>query len=42
MVETIGIAGFIMAVVFAVLLGIYLCMKIFSFITIKIEDKLKK
>jgi len=42
MLESIGIAGFMMCVVFAVLLGIYLCMKIFSFITAKIEDKINK
>ena len=40
MLETIGIALFIMCVVFAVLIGIYFCVRIFSFITMKIEDNL--
>ena len=42
MLATIGTAGFMMCVVFAVLLGIYLCVKGFSFITMKIEDKIKE
>ena len=38
--ETIGIAIFMMCVVFAVLIGIYFCVRIFSAITMKIENKL--
>lgn len=42
MLENIGIAGFIMSVVFAVLFGIYLCVRLFSLITAKLESVLKK
>ena len=42
MLEVVGIAGFMMCVVFAVLFGIYLCVRLFSYITTGIESKLKK
>ena len=38
--ESVGVAGFIMCVVFVVLFGIYLCVRLFSSITMKIEAKL--
>lgn len=41
MLESLGIGLFIMCVVFVVLLGIYLCVRIFSAITMKIESNLK-
>lgn len=39
--ESLGVAIFIMCVVFVVLFGIYLCVKLFSLITMKIEKNLK-
>ena len=37
MLESIGVAIFTMCVVFTVLIGIYFCVRIFSWITMKIE-----
>ena len=37
MLENIGVAIFTMCVVFTVLTGIYFCVRIFSWITMKIE-----
>ena len=39
MLESVGIAVFIMCVVFTVLIGIYFCVRLFSLITMKIEGK---
>ena len=38
--ESVGIAMFMMCVVFAVLFGIYLCVRLFSAITMKIEENI--
>ena len=35
--ESVGVGIFMMCVVFAVLIGIYFCVRIFSAITMKIE-----
>ena len=40
--ESIGVAIFMMCVVFSVLLGIYLCVKLFTAITAKIESTIDK
>lgn len=41
MLESVGIAIFIMCVVFAVLFGIYICVRLFSMVTMKIEEGLR-
>ena len=41
MLESVGIGIFMMCVVFAVLTGIYFCVRIFSAITMKVEDNFK-
>ena len=41
MLESVGIGVFMMCVVFAVLFGIYLCVRLFSKVTMKIEESLK-
>jgi len=42
MLESLGVAVFMMCVVFAILFGIYLCVRLFSYITAKIESNLEK
>jgi len=38
--ESVGVGGFMMAIVFTILLGIYVSVRIFSWITMKIEGQM--
>jgi len=42
MLESIGVALFMMVIVFVVLLGIYVCMKLFLAIASKVESMMSK